>query len=406
MSEPQTDPQQFPFPYGQLRRRPDAEAPNLFAADATDRLLVDTAARAVREAQPGSVVVVGDRYGALTLACSALGATGIRVHQDSYTARLALEANRENLHPAPAGAPQFRSMPLGAELFEDASVVLLQLPKQLDQLDRWAARIAAYAQPEVTVFAGGRVKHMTPAMTRMLERHFQVVTATRARQKSRLLIATKPVVRPAAAGRELTETFDADTGLWVSSSPGVFSAGKVDIGTRFLLPFIEDLPAHQVVETERPVAVDLGCGTGILAAKLLASRPEYHVIATDRSEVAARSAEATLLRNFPDVQLDRVPAQWGLSAEVRHDHGLLTQADSSVDLLLCNPPFHTETDVSALQATLLFEEAARVLKPGGVMLTVFNSHLPHRRVLERVVGVTEQLGRGPKFTVTRSVKPG
>jgi len=52
----------------------------------------------------------------------------------------------------------------------------------------------------------------------------------------------------------------------------------------------------------------------------------------------------------------------------------------------------------------LFREAARTLRPGGIMLTVFNSHLQHRRALQRLAGPTEQLGRNPKFTVTRSVR--
>jgi 16S rRNA (guanine1207-N2)-methyltransferase len=51
--------------FGILRRRPDVEAPNLQAWDATDRLLLETAADHV---EPGSTVaVIGDRYGALTL---------------------------------------------------------------------------------------------------------------------------------------------------------------------------------------------------------------------------------------------------------------------------------------------------------------------------------------------------
>ena len=45
----------------------------------------------------------------------------------------------------------------------------------------------------------------------------------------------------------------------------------------------------------------------------------------------------------------------------------------------------------------------RTLRPGGIMLTVFNSHLEHRRALQRLVGPTEQLGRNQKFTVTRTV---
>ena len=78
------------FPFEKLRRTPDIEAPNLFAADATDRLLLDLAAPAIADASPGDVVVVGDRYGGLTLGAAALEARQIRVHQDSYTSELAL----------------------------------------------------------------------------------------------------------------------------------------------------------------------------------------------------------------------------------------------------------------------------------------------------------------------------
>ena len=43
-----------------LRRWPDIEADNLFAVDATDRLLLDTAAESLRGSSRGDVVVVGD----------------------------------------------------------------------------------------------------------------------------------------------------------------------------------------------------------------------------------------------------------------------------------------------------------------------------------------------------------
>ena len=76
----------------------------------------------------------------------------------------------------------------------------------------------------------------------------------------------------------------------------------------------------------------------------------------------------------------------------------------SFDLVVCNPPFHSEAAITTAASDVMFIEAARVLKPGGVMLTVFNSHLPHRRALERMVGPTVQLGRNAKFTVTRSVR--
>ena len=70
------------------RRDPDVEAPELVAVDATDRLLLDTAAGLIAACGPGEVAVVDDGYGALTLGAVALhGAQDVRVAQDpvSYT---------------------------------------------------------------------------------------------------------------------------------------------------------------------------------------------------------------------------------------------------------------------------------------------------------------------------------
>jgi 16S rRNA (guanine1207-N2)-methyltransferase len=45
-----------------------------------------------------------------------------------------------------------------------------------------------------------------------------------------------------------------------------------------------------------------------------------------------------------------------------------------------------------------------VLKPGGELWTVYNSHLAYRSELTRVVGETDEISRNSKFTVTRSRK--
>ena len=70
--------------FATLRRWPDVEAPNLFAVDASDRLILDEAAPQLAHTQPGELVVMGDNYGALTLGAATLhGCRGIRVFQDS-----------------------------------------------------------------------------------------------------------------------------------------------------------------------------------------------------------------------------------------------------------------------------------------------------------------------------------
>ena len=165
-----------------LRRWPDVEAPNLQAWDATDRLLLETAAELL--APDSRIAVVGDRYGALTLgALAACGVRNVRVHQDLITGERALRNNAAALN-VDAG---FEQLPLGEELLDGADVVLLQLPKTLAELEEIADAVARYAAPHTVLLAGGRVKHMCLGMNAVLERHFNDVQPQLARQKSRVL---------------------------------------------------------------------------------------------------------------------------------------------------------------------------------------------------------------------------
>src|SRR5690606_31512830 len=138
---------------------------------------------------PAAVTVIGDRYGAMTLGAAARhGAHGIRVFQDALSGEFALGHN--------AAATQlddrYQNHELGADLLTGAKVVLLQLPRSLGELDEIAAAVARHADPDVVVYAGGRIKHLTQAMNDVLGKHFGTVTATLARQKSRVLVAREP----------------------------------------------------------------------------------------------------------------------------------------------------------------------------------------------------------------------
>lgn len=372
------------FNFDALRRWPDVEAENLFAVDATDRLLLDEAAPALAAAGPGEVVVIGDRYGALTLGASALfGATGLRVHQDPLSGELALAANAASV----GLADTYRSLDLAAPLVAGARVVLLQLPRSLAALEEIAALIARHADATVAVVAGGRVKHMTTAMTDVLRRHFARVDASLARQKSRVLRAQGPVADTVPADAWPHREFHADLGLWVCAHGAAFAGTSVDIGTRFLLEYLPRM------KSDAASAIDLGCGTGLLAAALAVSRPTMNVVATDQSAAAVASARATMNANGV---ADRL--------HVVRDDALGSRQDASAELILLNPPFHIGASVHAGIALKLFEDAARVLAPGGELWTVWNSHLGYRPALARIVGPTEQVGRNAKFTVTVSTR--
>jgi 16S rRNA (guanine1207-N2)-methyltransferase len=100
---------------GGLSRLPDVEADNLQAFDATDRLLLETAADVV--GPDTKLVILGDRYGALTLgALAGLGVGHVRVNQDLFTGRLALRRNAVS-----AGLEgRFTEHELDRELLDDA----------------------------------------------------------------------------------------------------------------------------------------------------------------------------------------------------------------------------------------------------------------------------------------------
>jgi 16S rRNA (guanine1207-N2)-methyltransferase len=366
--------------FERLRREPDVEAPDLVAVDATDRLLLDEAAATLALCGPGEVAVVDDAYGALTLGAVALhGAADVRVHQDLLVGELALARNAKRT----GLSGSYLSLPLGPELADGARLVLVQAPKALDALREIAEAVASSAAPDVTVLVGGRVKHMTHAMNDVLSDSFSDVTATLARQKSRVLVARGPKPGPSSFPRCHAHP---DLDLTVCAHGAAFAGTKIDIGTRALLASLDHMaPAG--------TALDLGCGTGVLAAALARSRPDLDVLAVDQSSAAVASAMATAAAN-------------GLADRIRvhRDDAAGSLPDGSVDLVVCNPPFHLGAAVVTSAADRLFAAAARVLRPGGELWTVYNSALRHKPALSRLVGPTRVADSTPKFTVTVSLR--
>ncbi|MEP7762847.1 methyltransferase [Sanguibacter sp. 25GB23B1] len=380
-----------------LGRYPGEEGAGRQGVDGVDRLLLREASDALSPDVHGlsptagarRVVVVDDEFGALTLGAVSLGAGHVRVHQDTLTSERALATNAERLGMidcyTQVDASSVTSA-FGAELLGGADVVLLRLPKSLDALDEIAQAVARHAAPGVVLYAGGRVKHMTRGMNDVLARSFGDVRASLGAFRSRVLVARAP--RPVdSPSFPRTAPLD-ELGLTVVAHGGVFAGTRLDLGTRFLLTFLPRMaPGARA-------AVDAGCGSGILSTLLARERPDLRVVATDQSAAAVWSAGATAAAN-------------GVSERVTalRDDALGSLPDASADLVVCNPPFHAGTALHTDTAQRMFDAAGRVLRPGGEMWTVYNSHLTYKRDLARAVGPTTMMGQDPKFTVTRSRRP-
>ena len=293
--------------------------------------------------------------------------------------------------PLPEGAIERELTELGgsdsvdnADAGETVALAVGLLPKSLAELAEQAQELARQL-PAARVILGAREKHLTRSMNEVLERHYARVRASLGHRKSRALVASEPLTKQPP--RIPATAHIAELDLTVCAFGGAFAGAKLDIGTRLLLETLEVAPPA----TEPGTVIDLGCGTGILASWAGRKWPAARIIATDRSSAAVRSATATAAANGVTVTAHRADAGAGL-------------ADACADLVLLNPPFHEGREVDCTMANHLFAAAARLLKPGGELYTVFNSHLRHRPQLERLVGPTEQLAANAKFIVTRSTR--
>ncbi len=382
------------FPFDALRRTPDLESPELVACDAADRYLLDTYGNLLDERpelRGNSLCILGDAHGGLTLgALAEYQVAEVIVHQDARSGELALDNNAQELAAYLPEESTFTQLPLAPELVTGATVVLMRLPRSLDQLDQWTALIAAHASPDVVVLAAGRIKHMSVSMNEVLAKYFSSVTASLAQQKSRVLTAQGPrhnLATQALAAwpkREHHQGID----LTICAQAGAFAGTSIDIGTYDLLAVLDRVSGKQGMRI-----IDFGCGTGVLAAQIAKLRPSATVIATDQSSAAVESARATMAENHLTEQVTVV-----------RDDGLSSQPDGSADLILFNPPFHSGAAVHAGTSLRLFKEAGRVLKSGGELWVVANRHLSYKPALRKLVGETREVRRTPKFTVTRSFK--
>ena len=241
-------------------------------------------------------------------------------------------------------------------LVAGARVVLLQLPRGLDALDEIAERRRGARAPRRRVVAGGSVKHMTPAMNERARPSLRRRAAGLARQKSRVLTATTPTAGDpdGPAGRARVAPRRPR-----SSSPTArrSRAPRVDVGTRSLL----GLPRRRARRRPRRRRPRLRHRR---ARRLLALAPTgARVVATDQSWAAVASA-----RGHGRRQRRRRPGD--RRARRRRSPRSPTAPPTSC----CSTRRSTSgATVHAGIAHKLFDAAARVLRPGGELWTVWNS---------------------------------
>ncbi|MFD8591912.1 methyltransferase [Streptomyces sp. NPDC059637] len=375
--------------YG-LTRFPEDRRDPFRAWDASDEYLLkhlrDTGAGPVDLS--GTVVVVGDRWGALTTVLAAHGHDPVQI-TDSF---LAQQATRANLARSGSDPDAVRLLSTRDAPPARIDVLLVRVPKSLALLEDQLHRLAPAVHEGTVVVGTGMVKEIHTSTLRLFERIVGPTRTSLAEKKARLIhctpdpgIARTPSPWPVTYA--LPDGIGPVSGRTVTNHAGIFCAERLDIGTRFLL---EHLP--------RPAGaariVDLGCGNGVVGTAAALAAPGARVSFVDESYQAVASAEATFAANAgPDREADFVVGD-----------GMAGTPPGSVDLVLNNPPFHSHLATTDATARRMFTGARDALRPGGELLVVGNRHLGYHVQLRRIFGNCELIGSNTKFVLLRAVR--
>ena len=267
-------------------------------------------------------------------------------------------------------------------------LVLWRLPTALSAVEDYSEYLAGRLAPGSRIVAGGRTKHMTVAFNAALARQFSTVSASLGRQKSRVLHVSGP--RPGAR-RWPMRRYLPEVGVTAVAHGNVFSTNRLDDGTHLLLRTMARAAGDPVPDgrTTRGVALDVGSGSGIIATWL--AQRGWTTTAVDTSLSALGSTRLTARANKVHVT-------------VRRADMLLGTKVNSVDLLVTNPPFHVRAAKDSRPTLEMIPEAGRVLRPGGEMWMVFNTHLPYLPELRRHIGITTVEAQDRHYVVARAMK--
>ncbi|MER6246964.1 methyltransferase [Streptomyces griseorubiginosus] len=373
-------------PWGELAltRFPEDPRDRLRAWDASDEYLLRHLATE-RVALSGTVVVVGDRWGALVTALAAHRPVQIT---DSF---LGQEATRANLARAGVEPGTVRLLTTQDPPPDRIDVLLVRVPKSLALLEDQLLRLAPALHADTVVVGTGMVKEIHTSTLQLFERILGPTRTSLAEKKARLIFCTPQpsLERPANPwpyGYALPDGVGAVSGRAVVNHAGVFCADRLDIGTRF---FLQHLPTGRGAQR----IVDLGCGNGVVGTAVALGNPEAEVLFVDESFQAVASAEGTYKANG-------APGR----AEFRVGDGLTGVPDGSVDVVLNNPPFHSHQATTDATAWRMFAGARRALRPGGELWVVGNRHLGYHVKLRKLFGNSQLVAGDPKFVVLKAVK--
>ena len=366
-----------------LRRMPLRPGDRQRAWDSADEYLLDRCREHVATDPALSILIVNDSFGALATALSGQRPVS---WSDSHLGELALE-NNLRLNGLPGDSAVF--LPGDRSPAGPVDLVLMKFPKSMAWWEDQLLRLRPVLDPRTTIISGGMIKHCPARAFHLLESVLGPTETSLGWKKARLALTRFDPDRDLPRGVPAAVYELEEFGLSLSGEANVFSRHRLDLGTRLLL-------GHLPGSDQQLEIVDFGCGNGVLALVLARTCPNARILGVDESYQAVASAR----KNAHRAGL----AGPGTGQRVRFEvaGGLARTPAASLDLVVCNPPFHQGQSRGDLIAWEMFRQARRALRPGGRLYVVGNRHLGYHLKLKRLFASCESVASHPKFVVLRA----
>ena len=373
----------FTTPQGDftLRRYPLQKHDPLRAWDAADEYVLNYIADNTLVKQGDRILLLNEGFGALVLPLLEHRPV---VSSDSYLAHLSIH---ENLKANRLAVDSVELHSVLDDLDEKFDLVVIKVPKNMGLLHYELIKLRQMIRPHSRVIVAGMMKYMPRSVWTLLEDILGKTMTLEARKKAKIIcvepdIDAGPVINPYPTCYRLE-----DTALQICNHANVFSRDSLDIGTRF---FLQHIPQSNLFKD----ILDLGCGNGVVGLVAAEKNPDARIHYADESYMAIASARENYQRVY------------GTEREASyHVTDCLSGFDKeSVDLILCNPPFHQQHAVGDQVAVRMFKQAHQVLKQNGELWVIGNRHLGYHISLKKIFGNSELVASNKKFVILRSVK--
>ena len=384
------------FPIAQVNR-------SLQAWDSADEYLINHITDQGLIDPDKKIALFNDAFGALATNFCHSGTDNPKILciNDSYISSQGISYNIEQNYLDDSKVEQITSLD---SLPDDIDIILYKIPKSkamlIEQLIQIKQMIRDRTSDKECIFiAADRAKEIHSATLKVFEKYLGTTKTSLAVKKARLVFcqfdshfgnaqdhkSPFPTVWP-LAHKSTNDLPSRD--LTISNHANVYAREKLDIGARY---FIENLPEVAPNTT----VIDLGCGNGVLGLTVLANQPEAHVHFIDESSMAIASAEQNIKTNLPEL-IEQ--------CEFTLNDCLSDIEGGSVDLILCNPPFHQNTATTDHIAWQMFRDSHRVLKKGGELRIIGNRQLAYHIKLQRLFGNEKLIASNDKFVTQSAIK--